>query len=370
MGQSEVGRDNIKRDDPSSTSQGGNQREQQHPQANTQPEDGDVAEHGVTPVKAMPASVAIVIKCLEVLAAITGLAAGILWGTSHHLFFSVSIFITVTALVSALCLFWAQKWREGPRYRTPLIAFTFLVALALTSVVCWKTYEMLASNAAAAKKPDSSPAPPPSPFIIRERTSVLLPGFPQPLLYVYSSSDFVVGEPTEKFIAPVGLAINLEVINGKNAPAKIQSYVADLEMGDGSWERVFSLPTQAPHRLYFDVGFDFKKCVELDFTPHLFDVVAGERTLLPGESLNGWVFFEWSREVREKRGFRRVRIRVENLQNESAEAVFDFSGNPAQETGRDGRGVSLLNAGAFRAKYSGKPPEYLSRLPIRPFRSE
>ena len=188
---------------------------------------------------------------------------------------------------------------------------------------------------------------------------MMLPAYPQPLLYDYRHSYSLTGSPSERAVAPIGLALNLEVINNRPTATKVRSYFAELETGVNEWTRLGRLPMAEPRGIYLAEGRP-GRYVNLDFRPGYFDAVAREKTLPPGGSLAGWVFFEWPPELRGDRRLRNFRVRVENSQGETEEAVFNL---PAR--GGGGQGAEPLDAGGFGAAGPGRTD--LTGVPIRPF---
>lgn len=174
---------------------------------------------------------------------------------------------------------------------------------------------------------------------------------------------------------PIGLALNIEVTNEKSTPTLVRAYAGSLEMEDGSWSRIYSLPTDLEHALYDANGFSYEKCYRLEAEPNLFDRVAKSKILTPKETISGWVFFEWSPELRDNRKIRRLKLEVENTQGEAVHSVFDFIVLMNETNDRSGKslasekGAGDLYKSELRIK-SRSGSEDLSRLQIRPFSPE
>ena len=207
----------------------------------------------------------------------------------------------------------------------------------------------------------TNPTPTPSAFTVRLLNSVMIPVYPQPLIYVYSYSEDITGTSSDRVIAPIGLAINIEVVNNRSVSTKVRRYADDLETGADTWTRIVTLPTTEPHDIYWVTGPNHKSCVKFDFKPNLFDVAALQRTLSPGESLDGWMFFEWPPEFRNNNRLRNVRIRLENSKGEVTEALFNDDKNEPNQ------GMDLINKGVFGATGQKSKVEDLSSLPLRPY---
>jgi hypothetical protein len=195
----------------------------------------------------------------------------------------------------------------------------------------------------------------PAPFILRHKGAVVLSDFPQPLLYEYGN----------KTAAPIGLAINIEVINNQSIKTKIIQYFAEIQTPDGHWHRALSLPMSPPHTIYFLNLRRTDMAIKCGFGPAIFDAIADNKTLDPGEPLEGWAFFEWPVELRHTTVLvRKVKLSVKNAQDESTETIFDGNNLPPVEPG-----ASLIdNGGVF---CDGTPPRDqidLSSWTIRPLR--
>lgn len=210
-------------------------------------------------------------------------------------------------------------------------------------------------------------------FSIRQNYFVFFPVYPQPLVYVYKESPLLYDGSNEEFVAPVGIAFNIEVTNLKPNPIRIRAYAANLQMEDGSWSRIYSLPTDLKHKLYLDESGSFERCRELEFEPNLFDRQAKSKTLMSGESVGGWIFFEWSPELRTNRKIRKLKLEIESTQNETSYVVFDFLSDETSLSTRkslvDEKGASDFFSGEVKIK-NENGFEDLSRLPIRPYRNE
>jgi hypothetical protein len=191
-------------------------------------------------------------------------------------------------------------------------------------------------------------------FLIRHQGAVAFPDFPQPLLYEYGGNDD---------LAPVGLAINVEVTNNRSTKTKIAQYAADIQT-DGRWYRILSLPMSPSHTVYFLNLRDIRRAMRCKFEPAIFDSIADNKALDPGEPLEGWMFFEWPAELRRTSVLiDKVRIKVRNSQNETAEAVFDNHAPPSEEAG-----ASLFDNGGTFCRGTRNEIIDLSNRTIRPLR--
>jgi len=118
-----------------------------------------------------------------------------------------------------------------------------------------------------------------------------------PLLYFYDSK-------LGKTIAPVNIAIYLEVSNLKPLLSRIYTYKAKAfieYMTKGKtfkkWYDLHSLPL-FNNEVYWVNNNDLTKCTRIDFSENSFDILARNKQLQQGESISGWMFFEIDRKVR------------------------------------------------------------------------
>jgi hypothetical protein len=134
----------------------------------------------------------------------------------------------------------------------------------------------------------------------------------------------------EKLIAPIGLAIFLDIINNMATSTKLTSYTVDLDI-KGEWTRIYSLPILNPLDIFW-ANPDRKNCVRFDFRHNAFDVLAQEKTLQPGEALEGWMFFEWPTELRGALpSYSRIRLQIEGAQGRKD--IYILESNNTQEPG-------------------------------------
>ena len=191
-------------------------------------------------------------------------------------------------------------------------------------------------------------------FLIHQKGSVSFGDYPMPFLYEYGTDDS---------LAPIGLALNVEVINNRPSKTKVAQYVADISTTDGSWHRILSLPMSPPHVIYFLNLRDITRGMKCKFDPAIFDVVADNRTLDLGEPLEGVMFFEWPSELRAKTVmFNKLKLTVKNAQGETAEATFGGD-TPQVEVGAS----SFDDGLTFCRGVPGQRIDLSSRT-IRPFR--
>jgi hypothetical protein len=122
-------------------------------------------------------------------------------------------------------------------------------------------------------------------------------GFPGPLLCIYNSE-------LGKTMAPINIAISVEVTSLKPGRARIYSYKADALVSYQKGGRkikesypLFSIPISGCE-MYFVVDNDFSKAKKLDFSSNDFDLHARETQLEEGESISGWMFFEIDPKIR------------------------------------------------------------------------
>lgn len=189
------------------------------------------------------------------------------------------------------------------------------------------------------------------PLSIRYHTSLLLK-FPGPLVFVYKSG---FGD----LIAPIGYAVNIEVINNKNIATKIYSYYLDAGIGS-EWVRLPNLNLMNPLDVFWVNHSDLRNCSRLDFRQNGFDIRARNNSISPGESIKGWMFFEWPLELRnDTPNINKIRITIENIQGEKVTTILETSN--IQDPG-----ISSLSGGELVVLPKSENAD-LSRLKILPF---
>jgi hypothetical protein len=349
------------------------QPEEKNPKTNSETKRASAHQEGVSVSDRgrRPAA----IKGLELVGA-TGLALALYLITiaSHKISSILILFISLSSFVLAVYLTWLPSLKKAVKRRRLKIKRNFLLTETLVAILCFSFPLWSGRNEQHAKsEPPSSPVPmlPVAPLIlsnqkafqIRHHGFVMFPVFPQPLLYTYSFSSYLFSSSPDKFIAPVGLAVNVEVLNTRPTTTKVQSYEAELETDINQWTPIKRLPMTEPHDIFFVEGDSLKSCVKLDFKPHIFDMVASQKNLSPGESLDGWMFFEWPPELHENKKLCNVKVRLKNSQGEMVETVINVLSN-------DEPGESSLNEGSFGPTDSKTKTVDLSSLLIRPFSNE
>jgi hypothetical protein len=227
----------------------------------------------------------------------------------------------------------AQKWHQKASVQTAIVTGVFIIAAAVITGIFTQKSKDTPPDTLNKVETTASPTDISKDrkyFYVRLHSS-LVSVFPGQLVYVYDSK---IG----KLIAPIGVAMVVEVINNRSSLTKIHSYTVDLEIHD-EWTRIYNLSILNPMEIYWVNNGNFKTCTRLDFRSNSFDVVAREQSLKPGESLKGWMFFEWPIELRKNiPNFKKVRIQIENSQGEKETFILD-SVSP-QETGQ-----SMLTGG-------------------------
>ncbi|MHB1421531.1 MAG: hypothetical protein ACYCX4_18460 [Bacillota bacterium] len=190
-----------------------------------------------------------------------------------------------------------------------------------------------------------------SPLSIRYHTSLLLK-YPGPLVYVYKSG---LGE----LIAPIGYAVVVEVTNNRSTPTRISSYYLDAGIG-GEWVRLPNLNIMNPMDVFWVNHSDLRNCSRLDFRQNGFDIKARSNSIPPGESLKGWMFFEWPLELRREIPIiNKIRINIENIQGEKVSSIMETSN--IQDPG-----ISSLGGGELVVLPKTENAD-LSKLKIMPF---
>ncbi|HTF32198.1 MAG TPA: hypothetical protein VK714_00690 [Myxococcota bacterium] len=114
--------------------------------------------------------------------------------------------------------------------------------------------------------------------------------YPGKLVYTYNS---LLG----RTLAPVGVALDVDVRNLLDKPTKIFHYAVDADI-DGKWRRLSVLPALGPRSVYWVLSDDLSNCVNLDFTTNSFDILIHDKSVASGESVRGWIFLEWPPDLR------------------------------------------------------------------------
>lgn len=156
--------------------------------------------------------------------------------------------------------------------------------------------------------------------------------YPGVLLYVYNSKFGTL-------LAPVGYAAVMQVTNTGPSLTKIQSYTLDIEVG-GEWIRLPNLQPINLEAFYFAGNGDLTKARQIDFRTNSFDVQARDKHLNTGESIKGWMFFEWPPELREAvPKINKTRLELENSVGDRMSTLVDTQ--PASS------GDSILGGGEW-----------------------
>jgi len=232
--------------------------------------------------------------------------------------------------------------------------WAFVLFIAVVSAVIGGSVAWLVDRAYKNSLPPPTPA-----FRLRHEGLFVFPDFPQPLLYRY-------GTPPSVFLAPIGLAFHIEVINNRPTKTKVTQYFADIQTSEGKWFRVLNLSMSSPHEVYFLNGRDIRRGFRCTFEPPtFFDSIAVSKVLDAGEPLRGWMFFEWPRELREARNvsIQKVKLTIKNAHDETAQETFDLTSKSAGE-----QGASMLGGGGFGRGADAEEVD-LSSVPIRPVRN-
>jgi hypothetical protein len=156
-----------------------------------------------------------------------------------------------------------------------------------------------------------------APFFVRNHAALLF-GFPGRLLYRYTSA---VGDR----LAPVGIAAVIEATNKRASAAKVYSYTVDA-LVDDRWVRLPNLQALNLNEFFWVNDGDLSNSNRVDFSANSFDAAARMTTLAAGESVKGWIFLEWPRELRVTTPIKpRLRISIENNHGEKHTTVLDNS---------------------------------------------
>ncbi|HBB86656.1 MAG TPA: hypothetical protein DC047_03465 [Blastocatellia bacterium] len=269
----------------------------------------------------------------------------------------------VSWAIWALGIYFSTWWEKQPR-----LAAATAVLIGVGSGLFWWSYRPVSQTSAEQIAEEVWKKAPPiltssptvsqtSPiFHLRHQGAFVLATFPQPLLYKYNA-----GQAT--FFAPIGLALNLQVTNNKSIKTKIVEYAADIQTPDG-WFRVLSMPMVPSHDIYFLNDYDIRHGFKTNGFRPIFDSAVLNKTLDPGEPVEGWMFFEWPLELRHKTiVVSKIKITIKNSLEETTETVFDNDAAPPD------RGVSQLDQGGGLGRGEAEPEIDLSNVTIKPLRN-
>jgi hypothetical protein len=126
-------------------------------------------------------------------------------------------------------------------------------------------------------------------LLIRQVSVINIGAYPGPFLFKYRS---IKGEK----IAPIGYMAFIEVTNIGEIMTRITSYELKLKIKN-KWVKIPNLSVSNPLDVYYAVNV-ISKCINLDFRENSFDINAMNREIKKGESVRGWVFYEWPKELR------------------------------------------------------------------------
>jgi hypothetical protein len=189
--------------------------------------------------------------------------------------------------------------------------------LFLLGVALYLRNEIIRSEIAegAAKTPSTPPTT--EPFRARLVT-VMSFAYPSLLVYLYDSA-------LGKRLAPVGLAVVINVENARSSATRIISYALDVNV-DGSWVRLHALDTLNPSNFFWVKDGNLKTCVRFDFSEDAFSPRFRDRNFGPGEIAGGWMFFEWPPELRMRAAtpiMKNVRLQLASFTGERQTIVLE-----------------------------------------------
>jgi hypothetical protein len=139
----------------------------------------------------------------------------------------------------------------------------------------------------------------------------------------YPGRLFFVNERARE-VSPIGLAIDVEVVNNRSTMTKIQAHVLDVYI-NGSWKRLHTFTVTDPLSLYWATGQDLSKAKREDFRQNALDVLARNTSLEPGQSLRGWLFYQWPEALRTPSpgpAFDRMRLTIWNSHGENQSFIL------------------------------------------------
>jgi hypothetical protein len=145
-------------------------------------------------------------------------------------------------------------------------------------------------------------------------SSQLTFGYPSPLVFV---------DEYAREVSPIGLAIDVEIVNKRSTTTKIQAHVLDVYI-DGSWIRLHTFSVANPLSLYMVTKPNLSKAKRLDFRQNALDVLAQNTFLEPGQSLRGWLFYQWPEALRTPAPtFDRMKLTIWNSHGENQSIILE-----------------------------------------------
>ncbi len=150
-------------------------------------------------------------------------------------------------------------------------------------------------------------------------------GYPSHLVYAHSTKD-------GRCITHVGLAAHVEVVNMGNRIARVRAYRLKC-LVNGRWRTFPVLTVLNPATLFWVADGDLKKSIRLRVST--FDEESANTQLEPGQSIRGWMFFEWPKDLRSAipPAFNRHRLVLEDVTG--SQITLDLQ-NPKPQSPLDG----------------------------------
>jgi len=156
--------------------------------------------------------------------------------------------------------------------------------------------------------------------------------------------------PKGKVLSPVSLALWIEVVNTSDKISRIQGYDARalFRYDEGGsqyikqlnenerkfafipsgntvekWRNLYSMG-HLNDQVYFIGSKGHSRCRRLDFSENNFDTLAEDTQLKPGESIMGWIFFEYDKDLRgQPPEFIKLELSLRNSMGEEQKFVTD-----------------------------------------------
>jgi hypothetical protein len=122
------------------------------------------------------------------------------------------------------------------------------------------------------------------------------------ICYAYGGPD----QAHPRFISPIVWSYFIDFTNTSNSDFMISSYSFDARLADGSWKEMISIPVQEGQGQLYSV-IDVHHAAKVDLKVWDFNRIIMYRNIRPGETIQGWVFFNPPKDISKIYG---TRIRV------------------------------------------------------------
>lgn len=152
----------------------------------------------------------------------------------------------------------------------------------------------------------------------------------------------IVDNPTflyirNKELREINLAVLLDVVSIDNKPTGIKTYSAEIMVGK-KWYKLKPVSFLERENLFVSDKGNLKSCTEISLKENFVSVSAKDKVLSKGDSVVGWVFFEYPEEIvlaiSKGAAIEKINIHLVSYHS-SADVAAELSGRVDGETGED-----------------------------------